>query len=470
MWREPFPFLPPAEAARRLAPLGGLSFLDSAAPHPELGRVSLVAAAPFAEFTASLADTRFAGRPVAGDPFAALDALLARFRVEPVGEDEAPGCGAIGFLAFEAAHLLEALPRPEGLTDDTPLVSLGFYDTAIRFDLEAGTASIESAGFGPDLDRDAPMAAREHRARRRIAAFRARLEAPAPRPPRPSAEPLRWRSSHDGAAYAAMVERVRELIAAGDLFQANVARRVEAALPPGFDAFGFHGVLRRVNPAPFAAFLARPDREIASASPELFLRLRNGRVETRPIKGTARRPVDPQADAAAARALLASPKDRAENVMIVDLMRNDLSRVCEPASVAVPALCALESVTGVHHLASTVTGRLREGLGPGALLAAAFPAGSITGAPKIRACEAIAALEGRARGVYCGSLAALGFNGAADLSVAIRTVEVRGGTAAFGVGGGVTILSVGTAEWEETRTKAAGIEAAFRRFAQGGPA
>lgn len=466
MWCEPIPFLPPIEAARRLRPLGRLVFLDSAASHPDNGLVSVVAADPFAEFTASLRETRFGAERIEGCPFAALDAVLARYALAP--DEAGPGPGAIGAIDFEAAHFTENLPRPPDLDPDRALIRLGFFDTVLRLDVAARTARLESAGFGSGLDAATPAAARERRASERIARFRACLAAEAAPEPTPPSPPLGWRSSHDAASYAAMVERVRELIRAGDLFQANVARRVEAALPPGFDAFGFYGTLRRVNPAPFASYLEEPVRTLASASPELFLRLRGREVETRPIKGTRRRPADPAEDRAAACELLQSPKDRAENVMIVDLMRNDLSRVAEPATVAVPALCALESVPGVHHLASTVTARLRPGVGAGALIAACFPGGSITGAPKIRACEVIADLEGRRRGIYCGSIAALGFNGAADLSIAIRTAEFEGGQARFGVGGGVTILSEGAEEYRETETKAARIEAAFARFAADG--
>jgi para-aminobenzoate synthetase component 1 len=314
------------------------------------------------------------------------------------------------------------------------------------------------------------LALREAEARRRIAAFAQALAAP-PRPGAPApAEAPRWRSDRNEAAYAAMVERVRAYIRAGDIYQANVARRFEADLPVGFDPFGFYVTLRRVNPAPFAAYLDMPDRSIASASPELFLRLRGREVETRPIKGTARRAADPSEDAQAAAELLASAKDRAENVMIVDLLRNDLSRVAEADSVEVPALCALESFAGVHHLVSQVRARLRSGEGIGSLLRASFPGGSITGAPKIRACDIITELEDRRRDVYCGAIAHLGFDGAADLSIAIRTVEFEGKRARFGAGGGVTILSEGAAEYRETLTKAQRILDAFAAYAAEGEA
>ncbi len=256
---------------------------------------------------------------------------------------------------------------------------------------------------------------------------------------------------------------MKGLILDGEVYQANLSRRLRASLADGFDPFALYGRLRAVNPAPYAAYLEEPHRTVASASPELFLRLRGRTVETRPIKGTIRRAESAAADLAAAETLLASEKDRAENVMIVDLLRNDLSRVCEADSIAVPELCALETYAGLHHLVSSVTGRLRPGVGVGALIAATFPGGSITGAPKIRATDVVATIEGAPRGLYCGSVAALSFCGAADLSIAIRTLEFAAGGVSFGTGGGVTVLSDGPAEWAETETKAARMLAAFER-------
>ncbi|RIX97948.1 anthranilate synthase component I family protein [Aureimonas flava] len=461
MWHRPIevPSLP--EAAARLRALSGLAWLDSARPHPTNGRWSILAAAPFARFEAGLGGARLAGAPLDGPPFEALDALLARHRVE-TGERDPPFAGGLlGTIDFEAGHLLERLRPPAGFDPHRPLLGFGLYDTALLFDHAKGSARLVSAGFGPGLDASASPSARRARAQSRLDAFEAALARPADPPaPRPATAP-RWISSRDAAAYAADVDRVKALILDGEVYQANLSRRLRAALPPGFDPFALYGRLRAVNPAPFAAYVEEPHRTLASASPELFLRLRGRRVETRPIKGTIRRTPDEAGDRAAAAALLASEKDRAENVMIVDLLRNDLSRVCETDSVAVPELCALESYAGLHHLVSAVTGRLKPGLGVGALIAAAFPGGSITGAPKIRATDIVAAVEGAPRGLYCGSVAALSFCGAADLSIAIRTLEFAGDAVSFGTGGGVTILSEGAAEWEETCTKAARILAAF---------
>jgi para-aminobenzoate synthetase component 1 len=221
--------------------------------------------------------------------------------------------------------------------------------------------------------------------------------------------------------------------------------------------------LRRCNPAPFAGYFDLGEFQIVSASPERFLKVTAGAVETRPIKGTRPRFADPAADRRAADELCRSEKDRAENVMIVDLLRNDLGRVCRPRSVRVNQLCRLESYEHVHHLVSSVRGRLREECGPIDLVRAAFPGGSITGAPKVRAMEIIAEMEPVARGAYCGSLGYLGFDGSMDLSILIRTITAGRGWWQAPVGGGIVAESVPEREYEETWHKAEGLVRAMRK-------
>ncbi len=278
-----------------------------------------------------------------------------------------------------------------------------------------------------------------------------------------------WASNFTRAEYERAVGAVIERILAGDIFQANLAQRFEAPLPADFDHFGFYRRLRAVNPAPFAAYLDHMNFVLASASPERFLRVEGARVETRPIKGTRPRFDDALVDMLQTKALSESRKDRAENVMIVDLLRNDLSRVCAPGSVKAPQLCELESFATVHHLVSTVTGELRQGLGPVDMLAAAFPGGSITGAPKLRAMEIITELEGHARGPYCGAIGYLGFNGTMDLNIVIRTAAFRGGSCVVQAGGGIVTASDPASEYVETLDKARRIFEAFgaREFANG---
>ncbi len=273
---------------------------------------------------------------------------------------------------------------------------------------------------------------------------------------------LAWRSNFTRQAYERAVETVRDYIRAGDIYQANIAQRFTADLPAGFDPFALYRRLRETNPATFGAYQEFEGLTVASSSPERFVRLDGRHVETRPIKGTAKRLPDPAEDRAAAEGLAASAKDRAENVMIVDLLRNDLSRVCAPGSVAVPVLCGLETYAGVHHLVSVVTGTLRDGLDGLDLLEKTFPGGSITGAPKIRAMDIIAEIEGDAREIYCGAIGRIGFDGDLDTSIAIRTVFMDDREAVLQAGGGVTLLSEPGPEYDETLAKA---ERVFRAFA-----
>ncbi|TXN23174.1 anthranilate synthase component I family protein, partial [Methylobacterium sp. WL93] len=301
------------------------------------------------------------------------------------------------------------------------------------------------------------------RAQARLAAFADRLSGATPEPAAlpPRAAPPTWHSNFTRARYEAAVDRVRDYIRAGDIYQANIAQRFTAALPAGFDRFAFYRRLRETNPATFGAYLEFDGLTVASSSPERFLKLEGGQVETRPIKGTLARSPDPVEDAARAARLLADPKERAENTMIVDLLRNDLSRVCAPGSVQVPVLCGLESYAGIHHLVSVVTGTLRDGLDGFDLLERTFPGGSITGAPKLRAMDIITEIEGDARELYCGAIGRIGFDGSLDTAIAIRTVFMDATTAVLQAGGGVTLLSEPAAEYDETLTKAARVFQAF---------
>jgi para-aminobenzoate synthetase component 1 len=265
---------------------------------------------------------------------------------------------------------------------------------------------------------------------------------------------LRSSFTHDG--YLAAVTRVRDYIVAGDIFQANLSQRFEAPLAES--PWSLYRRLRTRNPAPFAAFLDFPEALVLSASPERFLRLTGAReVETRPIKGTRPRGMGPEHDAALGRALSESAKDRAENLMIVDLLRNDLSRVCGPGTVRVPELFALERHPTVHHLVSTVVGTLAPGATVVDLVRAAFPGGSITGAPKVRAMEIIAELEPSRRGVYCGSVGYWSVTGELDTSIAIRTCVAVGDRVYFSAGGGIVADSDPEQEYRETLDKARGI-------------
>jgi para-aminobenzoate synthetase component 1 len=377
--------------------------------------------------------------------------------------------GAAGYIGYEWGRILERLPPARHDDFGWPDVVLGVYDWVLAWDHEASRAWLVSTGVPASTP-----AARARRAAARADAVHARLRRDPPHesattiaaPQRPPAtsypvhggwwDPglaLRSTFTHDG--YLDAVSRVREYILAGDIFQANLSQRFEAPLDE--PAWALYRRLRTRNPAPFAAYLELPDGAVMSASPERFLRVDVGRVETRPIKGTRPRGVGPEHDGALGLALAESEKDRAENLMIVDLMRNDLSRVCAPRSVRVSELFALERYATVHHLVSTVVGDLAPGEDALTLLRATFPGGSITGAPKVRAMEIIAELEPSVRGVYCGSIGYFSLTGALDTSIVIRTAVASGGRVTFGAGGGIVADSNPEQEYRETLDKARGI-------------
>jgi para-aminobenzoate synthetase component 1 len=450
-YREPMDIL----AALPLEP--GLVFLDSAMPHPALGRWSWLAPDPFGRFVTLDGAAIWNGDPVEGRPLDALRDLLARFAAARALPAMPFQGGASGYFAYEAGRLFEHLPAPKSNGAPHPEIDLWFHDVGIAFDVVDRRAFLVSAGAPEE------GAARRRRARERAAWLKGIIEAAIPRQPNARIVIPRsaWRANMTPAGYKASVERTRRYIIDGDIFQANITQALRADLPENFDPLTLYGQLRTANPAPFAALIVTPGRLIASSSPEGFLAVENDAVETRPIKGTRRRSADPDEDHALGAELLASEKDRAENIMIVDLMRNDLSRVCRPGSVEVPVLCGLESYASVHHLVSVVRGRLKPGLDALHLIAACFPGGSITGAPKIRAIQIIHELEPEPRGVYCGSVVHLGFDGSLRSSIAIRTLVAEDGVASVRAGGGITLLSDPEEEYEESLTKAERLLAAF---------
>ena len=453
MWHRQIDWIAPIEAASRLAGLPGLCWLDSAMAHPTLGRYSVLAADPFGLFQARDGTAFWNGVAEPQTPLTALRARLAACRMETISGLPPFQGGAIGSVAYEFGWSLEGrVPPAPAIGDD---VHLGFHDVVVAFDHILKQCWLIASGL-PEQTPDA----RERRAHMRLDAFAARLTRPTPTRSDHRAE-IVWQPTISHEAYRSHVERVKAYIRDGDIYQANIAQRFVARVPPDANALHLYHSLRDANPAPFAAYLDQGARHVLSSSPELFLRTRGRHVETRPIKGTARRETDPETDRRARLDLLASRKDRAENVMIVDLLRNDLSRVCVPSSVEAPILCGLESYAGLHHLVSVVTGDLRDACDTLDLLAASFPGGSITGAPKLRAMEIIAELEGLSRGIYCGAIGAIGFDGSLDLAIAIRTLVVENGAMELRVGGGITILSDADREYEETLTKAQRLFDAF---------
>lgn len=446
----PFPFRDPLAAFQPFAPDSWAALLDSAAQGAQ-GRYAYIAADPYAVIVADDSGVLAGGRRE-NDPFDTLATMLRRHPLHETGP--VPFCGgAVGYLGYELGRHVEQLPPAAAAREAVPEMAIGLYDTIAAFDLDTRQAWVIATGL-PETE---PLA-RRRRADARAAAMLARIgSAPALLPPPAWTPAGAWQAEQGREAVEAAIARTIEYIRAGDIFQANITQRMRAARPAGLDDFMFYRRLRALSPAPFSAFLrCGPDLSVASASPERFLSLSpDGRIETRPIKGTRPRDPDPARDRALGEELAASAKDRAENLMIVDLMRNDIGRVCEVGSVRVPVLCGLETFASVHHLVSVVEGQLAAGRDAIDLLRAAFPGGSITGAPKVRAMEIIRELEPARRGVSFGSVVRIGFDGAMDSSIAIRTVTLAGDTLIAQAGGGITADSDPAAEYDEALVKLA---------------
>jgi para-aminobenzoate synthetase component 1 len=351
-----------------------------------------------------------------GDPFKVLRSLLAEHK----GRDGA----AVGYLGYGLKQHVETLPETVVNDLGLPDCFLAFYDRLNE---------VDARGLAPAATSTPP----------------------------PSATTAGLRSNFTQDSYEEGVRRALRYIRAGDIYQVNLSQRFQARYEG--DPFDLYVGLRTLSPSPFAAFLRFPEFAVLSSSPERFLRYdpSDRRIETRPIKGTRPRGTDAETDRAMAEELRASAKDRAENLMIVDLERNDLGRVAEIGSVSVPGMFELETFANVHHLTSTVRARLQPESDIVDLLRATFPGGSITGAPKIRAMEIIDELEPVARGVYTGAIGYIGFDGSIDLNIAIRTMVVKNSIASFHVGGGIVADSDPTREYEETLHKGAAMARAL---------
>jgi para-aminobenzoate synthetase component 1 len=398
------------------------------------------------------------GRSCSGDPFQVLEKCLAGWRHDPLPGIPPFQGGAAGLLGYELGGCLEQMPPPYERDEPVPDMAIGIYDVVIAFDHLLARAWVISSGY-PEKGRQS----RDVRAERRLSEMIEQLGSGREHQTTDFPFCPTWQSDNRREVYLEKVKRAIDYIRAGDVLQVNLSQEFCAAKPHHLDAFGIYRRLRSSAPAPFAAYVAcGSGRAVCSASPERFLSVdKEGGVETRPIKGTRRRGGDFGEDAALADELVRSAKDRAENLMIVDLMRNDLSKVCRVGSVLVPQLVALETFPTIHHLVSVVTGQLQGDKGPVDLLRSCFPGGSITGAPKIRAMEIIHELEQRRRGAYCGSIIWIGFDGSMDSSILIRTIVVSDRSMRVAVGGGVVADSSPEEEYEETLIKAHALLTAF---------
>lgn len=442
---QPLPFfLAGTDCLARLRDLPWALLLDSGRPAATQGRYDLCMASPSLTLVSEggSAVLRDAGARVlqtTTEPLRLLRKLLQERQVPPAGA--LPFCGgAAGYFGYDLgladlAVRVRPLPLPE--------MAVGIYDWAVVSD----HAEQRSWWVG------------RRAARSVLPMLMTRLQSEPPPAGGFGIEAGSLAMAPELDAYRTAFARVQDYLQRGDCYQVNLARRFRAGYRG--DPWRAYCQLRALSPAPFGAYLSLPFAEILSISPERFLLLEQGRVETRPIKGTRPRRADPVADAAEAAALRDSDKDRAENVMIVDLMRNDLGRVCRPGSIAVPRLFDLEPHAGVWHLVSEVTGELRDDVGDGGLVRASFPPGSVTGAPKVRAMEIITEVEATAREVYTGAIGMVSAGAGADWNVAIRTFEHAGDAVWLGVGGGIVADSEPDAELAECRTKGAPLVAAL---------
>jgi len=509
----------PESLVAQFADESGLVLLWSGMADPAQSRYSFVAARPFLTFRSfgsrceiqfpAAADmdprtlrpatgrtgppTHVGGHVQFGSPWHVLDELMGRYELLDEPDLPFPLGGCFGFWGYDLKNFVEPKLRRRATNDlELPDCHVGFYDSLVAFDHQLDKAWIISTGLAADGSRNESRARQQaeywhhhlaetltpalslsererekrlppnvhHKSADNPAANMARIL------PRPLGGGEGWgegeiRSNLSRAEFLTRVERAQRYIRAGDIYQVNLSQQLTAALP--CSSWEFFQRLSAVSPAPFAAFLDCGEFQLASSSPELFLRLDGSRIVTRPIKGTRPRSANADEDARLAYELQTSAKENAELLMITDLLRNDLGRVCEYGSVLVPDLMRLERFAQVQHLVSTVEGRLRREVTHLAALAACFPGGSITGAPKFRAMEIIDELEPTSRGPFCGALGYLGFNRASQFSIIIRTAICKDGTVYFPVGAGIVSDSQPAAEYDETLAKAGGFLAALAR-------
>ena len=452
----------PVDAETAFAPFANTHWaiwLDSNDPDHAAARYSFIMTAPYEKLLAQSheANTAFDKLATAlrhheklwrGLP-PELDEILPPFRG-----------GAAGLFGYDLAYGLEDCPPAHSNTAsdklNLPAMAIGLYANVLAIDHKAGRAWLIASGLPAT-----GIKARRAAALDAIATWKKHLsQLPAlPLPDPLPAAPLNQlpESNFTADAFRTAVADIVERILSGEIFQANLAQRFRTRLASGDSIFAYYRRLRRVSPAPFSCYANFGDWMLASASPERFLQSRQAHIETRPIKGTRPRSTNPAQDQANAQALCASEKDRAENIMIVDLLRNDLAKRCREHSINVVSLCALESFSNVHHLVSTVTGELADNKTPLDALRGAFPGGSITGAPKIRAMQVIAELEPERRGASYGSVGYIGFDGAMDTNIAIRTAIYAKAILSFQTGGGIVADSCPEAEYRETLNKAHGL-------------
>lgn len=382
-----------------------------------------------------------------------LDLLRTRIKSWVEKADRHPNMppfqgGAAGLFGYDLGRYLEDLPEDTENNSSVPDMAVGIYDQVLAHDHLLKKSYI----FTHAQNEEEAIKKRSFL----VSLFKQEMTLPAYQ-----GTALDWQTNFNREEYMALVQKTVDYIHAGDIFQANISQAFEADLPKNFDPFIHYMHLRKVNPAPFAAYMNLGETKISSSSPERFITVKDKRVETCPIKGTRPRAENVAEDRANKNALATSEKDNAENTMIVDLLRNDLSRVCEADSIDVSKLCNIESFASVHHLVSTIRAKLQEDKDCIDLLKASFPGGSITGAPKIRAMEIIEELEPTRRGAYCGSIGYIGFDDTMDTNILIRTLTYEKGRIRLQTGGGIVSDSKPAEEYQETMDKADAILSSF---------
>jgi anthranilate synthase component 1 len=433
----------PVSAFLKLRDSGPAFLLESAEQGQRVGRYSFIGFRPRSTLTWSLGD--------AGDPYALVAEEVARHRQAPLPDLPPFAGGAVGFFGYDLVRTVEPLGEPNPDVLGLPDMALMLTDVLVIFDHLKHTVSVLANVYAEDDVERSYAAARET-----IAEVRDRLAGPVPAPPRsPGRAMPEFRSNMERGEFEAIVARIVEYVHAGDAFQVVPSQRWSAEVP--VEAFSIYRGLRAVNPSPYMYFLDFGDFQVAGASPEPLLTVSGRRASTRPIAGTRPRGTDAVDDARIARELLEDPKERAEHVMLVDLGRNDLGRVCEYGTVEVETFMAVETYSHVMHIVSSVAGDLRPEVQPVDALRSLLPAGTLSGAPKVRAMQIIDELEPVKRGGYGGAVGYLSYTGDLDTCIHIRTVVVTDGMAHVQAGGGTVADAKPDYEYEESVAKARGV-------------
>jgi len=422
-------------------------FLDSANTQLEIGRYDIIAADPFIklETFGKLTDVIYRNgdkEQSSEEPFKLLQHLLKPLEHETC--DLPFTGGAMGYFGYDLGRRLETIPAQSTDAENIPEMAVGIYDWVLVSDHLQKRCYLASFGLDPHTKEnwaDLIQQVKNHSAGTDNTTFSVTGE---------------LQSNFDKQRYQQAFNKIQSYIVEGDCYQVNLAKRFEVRAEG--DPWHAYKLLRQFNAAPFCAYFSTDTAAILSSSPERLLQVSEKRIETKPIKGTRPRDLEDSVhDQQLAIELQASTKDHAENLMIVDLLRNDLGKVCVPGSISVPKPFELESFATVHHLVSTITGTLKDDEDPVSLLKACFPGGSITGAPKLRAMEIIEELEPHRRGVYCGSIAYIGFDGNMDSNITIRTMVYSDNRLRFWAGGGIVADSNVDAEHQEILDKAAAM-------------